>query len=100
MSERQEMLEYLTERVGFTEEEAERAMRDDDLWVSLPEQRLEVPDEEAITEWRAAHRALADLLPLADHIGTGFLIAVTDAMSRTEIALERAKVRVRESSAE
>ena len=31
-----EELAHLTERVGFTPEEAERVLRDDDLWVALP----------------------------------------------------------------
>jgi hypothetical protein len=36
MNERQEMLEHLSERIGFTPEEARAAMQDDDLWINPP----------------------------------------------------------------
>ena len=54
VDERQKRLKYLTERVEFTLEEAERAMRDDDLWSGPPAQRLQLPDEEAEKEWHEA----------------------------------------------
>jgi hypothetical protein len=94
------MLEHLTERIGFTPEEARAAMQDDALWINPPELRLELSGEEAVNEWRDAARALDDLSPLAGHIGLGFYVAVADASRRVDIALERAEARVRESSAE
>jgi hypothetical protein len=62
--------------------------------------RLALSGEDAAKEWRDASRALVDLLPLANHIGLGFYIAVMDASSRVKIALERAEARVREASTE
>jgi hypothetical protein len=59
---------------------------------------LEVPDEEAVKEWRDVACALGDMLPLADHIGYGFLVAVLDARERVEMALERVEAKVREDS--
>lgn len=96
---RETELTHLVEHVGVTPEEARRMMRDDDLWISLPEQRLEVPDAEAVEQWRDAYYALEEFLPIADRGGLGFLVAVTDALARVEVALERAKERVREASA-
>jgi hypothetical protein len=65
----------------------------------MPEQRLEVPDEEAAKEWREAYYALGDLVQIAGRINQATLTAVMDAQARAEIALERAKARVREASA-
>jgi hypothetical protein len=59
---------------------------------------LEVPDEEAVKEWRDVACALGDMLPLADHIGYEFLVAVLDAIERVEMALERVEAKVREDS--
>jgi hypothetical protein len=63
----------------------------------MPEQRLEVPDEEAAKEWREAYYALGDLVQIAGRINQATLTAVMDAHPR--LALERAKARVREASA-
>jgi cold shock protein len=69
------------------------------LWARhVSREEKQVPDEEAIKEWRATARALRDLLPLAENIGLGFLIAATDATERVEMALERAEARIREAS--
>ena len=81
-TEREEMPEHLTERVGFTLAEAERAMRDNDLWVLLPEQRLRIPYEEAVKEWREASLALDALVLVADRLGFGTTVAIVDAQER------------------
>lgn len=91
-------LEYLLERVGFTEEEARAAMLDDDLWINPPSMRLELSGEEAVEEWRVTYRALNDLAEVANHISSGTYIALIDARERVRIALERAEARVREAS--
>ena len=75
-------------------------MCDDDLWVAPPEIRLEIPEEEAVKEWREAYNALGDLMPFADRIGLGMMAAVSDALERVGIALERAKERVRQAQEE
>ncbi len=90
----------LTERVGYTLEEAERAMRDDDLWSVPPAQRLELPDEEAEKEWHEAYHVLDSLVLIAHHLNQATLLALMDVQARAEIALKRAKARVREASTE
>jgi hypothetical protein len=90
----------LTERVGFTLEEAERAMHDDDLWSVPPAQRLELPDEEAEKEWHEAYHVLDSLVLIAHHLNQATLLALMDVQARAEIALKRAKARVREASTE
>jgi hypothetical protein len=98
--ERHETFAHLVESVGFTVDEAERAMRDDDLWVVPPGLRLEVTDEEAVEEWRKACDALGDLVHAANHIGLETMVAVMDAQYRAGIALERARERVRRAQEE
>ena len=86
---------HLVERVGMPVDEAERVLRDGDLWVAPPEMRLDVPDEEAIEEWTTAYYVLGDLMHVADRIGLGTMAAIGDAQARVQIALERTKERVR-----
>jgi hypothetical protein len=59
---------------------------------------LDLSGEETVSEWPDTARALEDLLPLADHIGLGFYIVVSDSSRRVDIALEHAEARVREAS--
>lgn len=75
-------------------------MRDDDLWVAPPELRLQVPNEEAVKEWREAYNALGDMVHVANRIGRGTMAAVMDAQCRAKIALQRAKERVRQAQEE
>ncbi len=97
---RREEFAHLVERVGLTVAEANRAMRDDDLWVTPPELRLELPDDEAVEEWRNACNALDDLVHVANHLGVGTMVAIMDARARAGIALERAEERVRRAQEE
>jgi hypothetical protein len=87
-------LEYLLDKVGFTEEEARAAMQDDDLWINPPSLRLELSGEEAVEEWRQTSYALDALGEVAQSIGPGTVVALTDAQRRVDIALERARERV------
>ena len=98
--ERHETLAHLVECVGLSVEAAERTMRDDDLWLLEPEMRLEVPDEEAVEQWRAAYDALESLVHVGGHIGGGTMVAIVDAQTRVGIALERARERVRRGRGE
>jgi hypothetical protein len=98
--ERRETFAHLVETVGFTVDEAQRAMRDDDLWLLEPELRLEVPDEEAVEQWRTAQNVLGSLVAVADQINLATMVAVMDAERRAGIALERAKERVRQAREE
>ena len=90
----------VVERVGMSVDEAERVLRDDDLWVAPPEMRLDVPDEEAIEEWTTAYYVLGDLMHVADRIGLGITAVIGDAQARVQIALERARERVRQAHEE
>jgi hypothetical protein len=96
--ERRETLAHLVETVGFTVDEAQRAMRDDDLWLLEPELRLELSDEEAVEEWRIAQNVLGSLVAVADQINLATIVAVMDAERRAGIACARARERVRRAS--
>jgi hypothetical protein len=98
--ERHETFAHLTGIVGKTADEAERMMRDDGLWLLEPELRLDVPDEEAVKQWRTACNVLADLADVADSINLATVIAVMDAGTRASIALERTRERVRQAREE
>ncbi len=54
MTERERTLAHLIGCVGLDKEEAERRLRDDDLWVLIPEQRFVLEGEEAVEQWREA----------------------------------------------
>jgi hypothetical protein len=95
--EQRETFAHLEERVGLTVDQAERAMRDDDLWVVPPELRLDVPDEEAVEEWRTAIDVLEPLVHVGNNIGLGVSVALGDAHWRGSIALERARERARQA---
>jgi hypothetical protein len=97
----EEDLEHLTERLDYTPEEAERMMRDADLWQHvLPEYRLEGSDEEAAKDLRKAYHAVTDLVLAAEHVNKAAGIALMEAQALVAIALERAQARVREGSTE
>jgi hypothetical protein len=98
--ERRETLAHLVEAVGFTVEEAERVMRDDDLWLLEPGLRLEVPDEEAVEQWRTADDTLEALIHVADNVNLATMVAIMDARCRVEVALRRTKERVRQAQEE
>jgi hypothetical protein len=98
--EHRETFAHLVEFVGATEDEARRMMRDDDLWLLEPALRLELPDEEAIEEWRNASDVLETLVHVANHAGLGSMVAIMDAHARVGVALERAKERVRQAQEE
>jgi hypothetical protein len=57
--------------------------------------RLDVPDEEAVKEWREAYNALESLMHVAEYMGPGTMAAIADALSRVEVAQERAREGVR-----
>ncbi len=59
----------------------------------------ELPDEEAVEEWRNACNALEDLVHVANRMGLGTIVAIMDAHPRAHIALERARERVRRARA-
>jgi hypothetical protein len=94
----QEEVAYLVERVGVTADEAHRMMREDDLWLVELALRLEVPDEEAIEQWRIADDALEALVHVANNIGLGTMVAIMDAKYRVGVALEWTRERVRRAS--
>jgi hypothetical protein len=97
----EEDLEHLTERLDYTQEEAERMMRDADLWQHvLPEYRLEGSDEEAEKDYRKAYHAINDLVLVAERISPAAGIALMEVQARAAIALERAQARVREAAEE
>ena len=100
MEERHETFTYLVESVGVSADEADRMMRDDDLWLVPPALRMDLPDEEAIEEWRTACNVLADLVHVANNIGLGTMVAVMDAQYRVGVALERARERAKRAREE
>ena len=97
-----EELRHLTERVGVTRREAELMLENDDLWTMLvPEERFvhEDPEEEA-RKWEEASLVLYDAGTLVLWHSEAPFVAIVDAASRCNAAAERAKARVRETSAE
>ena len=98
--ERRETYTRLVEYIAVSPEEAERMMRDDDLWLVEPQLRVDVPDEEAVEQWRIASHVLGSLFEVADQINLATLVAIMDAQCRAGVALERAQERVRQAREE
>jgi hypothetical protein len=61
MSDREEMIEYLTSDYGMAQQEAELVMQDDDLWALTPTMRFTLEDKEAVEQWRDAARFAQNL---------------------------------------
>ena len=102
MTEQEQMLEHLTRVVGLSAEDAERRMRDRDLWGFLhPEMRDGLPDtEETVEEWRRAVVGLEDMQAWAEWIGSAAQTVIWDAMNRAEEAHRRARARAKEAAGE
>jgi hypothetical protein len=98
MDERQDMVEYLTEKVGTSLEETELMIRDSDLWLLEPEQRYVLDGEEAVEVWQTAVlklEALADVAYQADVFGNvGVSQLMADNVARAKEMLRRARERV------
>jgi hypothetical protein len=102
MSQREQNLVYLTEDCGIEQDEAERMLVDDDLWILEPSLRFAFSDEEALEVWREAVNKLETLA----NIGYGFEFfgneavtqCIADAEERAREALRRARQRALEAS--
>lgn len=101
MTEREQMLRYLTKDVGLERNIAELRMADEDLWVLHPDQRFddELTGEEGVRLWAEAAQ-VAQAVAAVVSSGPGTIKAspaltqlVWDAASRAEEALERAQRR-------
>jgi hypothetical protein len=101
MTEREQRLEELmSPPVGLSRAEAERRLRDDDLWLVEPELRDGLDGEEAITQWEYA-------VGFAECLERGFAYTgwadvatsqlIIDMRLRAEEALLRARRRVKEA---
>ena len=98
MAEREQTLKFLIEEVGVSAEEAERRMRDEDLWLVPPYMRDGLPDtEKTVEEWEYA---LGFAKWLSEHnpvLNAAAWTLVCDMRERAEEALRRARQRLRES---
>lgn len=105
MTDREAMIEYLTSwEVGISRDDAERRLRDDDLWLVHPELRASLGDENAVCELERAQNelwALTDLtVQLWDSYSAVTRMALFDAEARVEEALRRARKRAEQATAE
>ncbi len=93
MSEREQTLEYLVEKVGLDRVEAERRMKDDDLWLIPPDQRVALEGEGAVEQWEEAANfacALAAGFTNYPAVNEATLHLMWDLNRRADEALRRA----------
>jgi hypothetical protein len=91
MTERRQMLDYLMSSVGMDQEEPERVLLDDDLWLLEPDMRYPLYGEEAVRQWEGVVRFVRELNHMSHHF-SGFPEAmrmlIGDARVRAEEAFE------------
>lgn len=98
MTEREQMLEYLTESVGLDRVEAERRMKDDDLWLVPPDQRVALEGDGAVDEWEEAAsfaQALSAGFSMHGPLNAATVHLIRDLEERGEEALRRARKRAK-----
>ena len=99
---REEEIRYLVEEVGLDRRQAELVLRDDDLWMLLPEYRFAwEPGEEDVRQWELAADfayALADGFGESKAIPDSVRMMLWDMRDRAEEAMKRARERAKEET--
>jgi hypothetical protein len=92
-------LDYLVNGLpGLSRQEAELRLRDDDLWVLIPEQRCVLQGEESVEQWHEASAWASWMAAGAEPDGPhneAITQLLWDLAERAEEALRRAEARAR-----